>query len=108
MYKPSNHLCTFFIAGFQHHEGASVISKLKAGKKLKLVAQPDNPYDPEAVAIMHKGTMLGFVPAKLNSLPSMLLANGHKSVLECRILQVDKKAAPWEQVRVGIYVTKAK
>lgn len=26
-------------------------------------------------------------------------------VLECRIMQVDKKADPWKQVRVGIYVT---
>ena len=107
MYKPENHVSTFFIAGFQHHDGAKVLSKLKPGKKLTLEAQPDNPYDPCAVAIKRKGVMLGFVPAQKNGLPSVLLNNGHDNVLECRILQVDKHAAPWEQVRVGLYITDA-
>ena len=46
MYESGRNLKTFYIAGFQHHGGAMVLSKLKPGKKLKLVAEPDNPYDP--------------------------------------------------------------
>ena len=49
--------------------------------------------------------MIGYVPADQNSLASTLFHFGHRSILECRILQVDKEAAPWKQVRVGLYVT---
>lgn len=35
-YEPSKHLDTFNIAGFQHWDGATVISELKVGQKLEL------------------------------------------------------------------------
>ena len=49
--------------------------------------------------------MLGYVPKDKNSLLSKLLYFGHGDAVECRVLQVDRKAVPWEQVRVGIFVT---
>ncbi len=79
--------------------------KLKPGKKLELIAEPDNPHDPDAVAIYRKGVHLGYVPGDSNATIAQLLRFGHANVLECRIMQVDKKADPWKQVRVGIYVT---
>jgi hypothetical protein len=33
---------------------------------------------------------------------------GHADVFEVRILQVDKEAAPWQQVRVGVYIRDAR
>lgn len=80
-------------------------SKLKPGKELELIAEPDNPHDPDAVAIYRKGVHLGYVPGDGNATIAQLLRFGHANVLECRIMQVDKKADPWKQVRVGIYVT---
>ena len=105
MYEPSKHLDTFFIAGFQHHDGALQLEKLKPGKKLELVPEPDNPYDPAAVAIKRKGVMLGYVPKDKNPLLSIMLGFGHADAFECRVLQVDPEAEPWKQVRVGLYVT---
>lgn len=104
MYKPSRNLDSFYIAGFKHHEGVFALNQLKPGMKLKLVAEPDNPYDPQAVAIYYKKTKLGYVPRHNNALLSMMTQLGHGKLFECLIQQVDKKAAPWEQVRVGIYV----
>lgn len=105
MYEPSKHYDTFFIAGFQHHDGALALGKLKPGKKLELVPEPDNPYDPDAVALYRKETMLGYVPKGKNALIAQLARFGHGDVFECRVMQVDPQADPWEQVRVGIYVT---
>ena len=51
MYEPSKIMQSFFIAGFQYHDGALALKKLKPGKKLELIAEPDNPHDPAAVAI---------------------------------------------------------
>ena len=55
-YEPSKHLDTFSIAGFQHWDGATVISELKVGQKLELEPQRDNPYDANAIAIRFNGS----------------------------------------------------
>ena len=104
MYQPSKHYDSFHIAGFQFHDGAFALDKLKPGKKLKMVAEPDNPYDPDAVALRYKGTMLGYVPRADNGTIAQLMRFGHKGVFEARVMQVDPEADPWNQVRVGIFV----
>ena len=108
MYEPSKHLATFHIAGFQHHDGALVLDKLKPGKKLKMVLESDNPYDPNAIALHYKDTKLGYVPRTENEKLALLLFYGHKDVFEVRVLQVRPEEEPWKQVRVGVYVTDAR
>lgn len=49
MYEPSRVLLSFHIAGFQYADGALVLGDLKAGDKLTLCAERDNPHDPEAL-----------------------------------------------------------
>ena len=105
MSNRSRHMADFYIAGMRFWDGATVLSKLKPGKKLTLVAEPDNPVDADAVAIYRKGVKLGFVPSQFNEIPAQLLRFGHGDVLECRVLKVDPQADPWRQVYVGIYMT---
>lgn len=104
MYKPSRLLSSFQIAGFQYHDGARVLSKLKVGKKLDLVPEFDNPHDSDAVALYRKGVHLGYVPQSKSGWLAPMMRFGHGDAFECRIVQVDSKAEPWNQVRVGIYV----
>lgn len=101
----SRYIADFNIAGMRFWDGATVLSKLKTGKGLDLVAEPGNPADPDAVAIYRKGVKLGYIPREENALPAQLLRFGHDDVLECRILKVDKDADTWKQVHVGLYVT---
>lgn len=108
MYEPSRHLDTFCISGFQHHDGALILRQLEVGMTLDLVAEPDNPYDHDAIAIKFHGAMLGYVPAKNNVSLSLMMFYGHADTFECRILQVDPTADPWKQVRVGLYVKDAR
>lgn len=105
MYEPSRHVKSFYIAAFQHYDGALVLDKLKPGKKLKMVHDPENPYDPNAIELRYKGVKLGFVPRTENELLAIMSFYGHKGVFEARVQQVDPEAEPWLQVRVGIYVT---
>lgn len=104
MYQPSKQYDSFHIAGFQFYDGAFVLDKLKPGKKLKMVAEPDNPYDPNAVALHYKDTLLGYVPSSANGTLAFLMYFGHKDVFETRVIQVNPEADPWNQVRVGIFV----
>ncbi|WP_350455184.1 HIRAN domain-containing protein [Slackia heliotrinireducens] len=107
MYKPSRHINSFYVAGFQYWDGALVLDKLKSGKKLKLVAEFDNPYDSNAVALYYKKTKIGFVPRDMNWEIASMLRFGHNDVFEARIQQVDPQAEPKRQVRVAILVTDA-
>lgn len=107
-YEPSKMLSSFYIRGFQHWDGALVLSELKAGCELALMAEPDNPHDPEAIAVYFNGTKLGYVPSEDNEAISMMFFYGHASVFEARVMQVDPEAVPWEQVRMGIYVKDAR
>ena len=105
MYKPSRQISMFYVAGFQYYDGAFVLDELKPGKKLKMVAEPDNPYDPNAIELRFKKTKLGYVPRSGNGQLALMAFYGHKGIYEARVLQVDPEAEPWNQVRVGIYVT---
>ena len=86
-----------------------MLSSLKPGEStLTLVPEPDNPHDPDAVAIYFGNHKLGFVPGSENALISLMCHYGHADVFEVRVLQVKEDADPWKQVRVGIYVTDAR
>ena len=98
MSSSSRYVADFNVAGMRYWDGAKVISKLKPGKRLRLVAEPHNPADPNAVAIYRKDVKLGYIPRDQNDLAAQLLRFGHDDVLECRILKVDKKAETWNQV----------
>ena len=108
MYEPSRHVATYFIAGFQHWDGAQALGSLKPGKKLDLVPEPDNPHDPEAVAIYYEKTKLGYVPADENTLVFIMSFYGHADAFDLQVLQVDAEADLWHQVRVGLYVRDAR
>ncbi|MCI1665937.1 MAG: HIRAN domain-containing protein [Atopobiaceae bacterium] len=108
MYEPSRHLDTFMIAGFQYWDGACALPKMRVGDLLRLVPEPDNPYDAEAVAIYRKGTKLGFVPRDRNHHLAVMCHFGHRKDFELRILRLDREADPWDQVMVGLYVKDAR
>lgn len=108
MYEPSRHLATFYLAGFQYWDGALVLNRLKPGNELTLEPEPDNPHDPEAVAVRFRSTKVGYIPASENSFVSIMSHFGHADAFELRVLQVNRKAEPWKQVRVGLYVRDAR
>ena len=91
---------SFYIAGVQHHQMHSVLKDLEEGQTLHLVLEPTNKYDPNAVRIEHKGTMLGFVPRKFSSGVTAMVTVG--KTLECVIAALNKTGKPWEMCKVEI------
>lgn len=108
MYEPSRVLSSFHIAGFQYADGALVLGELRAGELLDLRPEPDNPHDPEAVAIYRGDVKLGYVPASETAQLSVLLHYGHGDAFELRVQQVAPERSPWHQVRVGLCVVDAR
>ncbi len=103
-FEPSRHLADFHVAGFAYYDGLDVIDELTLGKPVSLVAEPDNPYDPEAVAIFYRDKKLGYIPKDKNSLFSTLLYFGHSDLFESRIQFVNKESHPERQFRVVVKI----
>ena len=104
MRKHSRYLIDFNVAGMRYWDGALVLTAIKPGDTLKLVAEHGNSYDPDAVALYYKDKKIGYIPQEYNSLPAQLLRFGDTHVIECRVLKVDPTADPWKQIRAGIYM----
>jgi hypothetical protein len=94
-------LCRCFIAGFQFHQGPAELPGFVAGQRLALKREPQNPYDPLAIAVhAPSGSRIGYLPRQLNDIPSFLMDTGHP--LEAVIAGVARDAQPWEAVEVEI------
>jgi len=91
---------SFFVAGVRFHQANEVIHELKQGEKLKLVPEPENKFDPNAVKIMKDETMLGYVPKKYSSETSAMLEIGKP--IFCILTEINPKAEPWERLKVEI------
>jgi hypothetical protein len=102
MYERSRHLLDCHIAGFNYYDGLDVMEKLKLGTPVSLKVEPENPYDPNAVAVYFEQTKLGYVPQAKNSAVSNLLYFGHSDILEAIINQCDPTAHPESQFRIVI------
>ena len=55
------------LAGFRYHAAAEVWPELRVGDALGLEREPDNPHDPNAIAVTWRGRKLGYVPRRDNA-----------------------------------------
>jgi hypothetical protein len=97
---------TCHIAGFTYYDGIDVIKDLEIGTHLTLVAEPENRFDPYAVALYCHETKLGFIPAGENKLISQLLQLGHTDLFEVRINRIALDAHPEKQIGVVVRIRK--
>ncbi len=98
---PSVSLCRCPIAGFQYHQGRALLPKLKAGQTLVLKREPANPHDSLAIAVhTTKDGKLGYLPRRLNEIPSGLMDGGQG--LTAVIVAVDRDAPIWQMVEVEV------
>ena len=108
MYEQSREFLNINVAGFSHWYGYKVMHKLVPGAKLRLVPEPDNPYDPNAVALYKGKTKIGFVPRVCNAELAQLLHFGHGDIFECRVTSVDPTAHPEHQIHAKVLVKDAR
>jgi hypothetical protein len=78
---------------------------MKEGDMLELVREPDNEYDPSAIALHWNKKKIGFIPAEDNEMLSKLLEIGIPELI-AEITFLQPAAAAWENVRIAISVLK--
>jgi hypothetical protein len=102
VYERSRNILDCHIAGFTYYDGLDVIGELRLGTPVTLKSEPENPHDPDAVAIYYGEAKLGYVPQTKNSFISSLLYFGHGGIVEARINSHNPEAHPENQFRVAI------
>jgi len=89
----------FYVAGVQHHQYKQCLQELSEIELLKMVPEPDNRYDPNAIKLMFGEYQIGYVPKKFSAVVSAAL---EISNVECEIVKFDPNARPWEMIEVVI------
>jgi hypothetical protein len=84
------------VAGYQFYGGDWVWSSLAVGAGLKLVREPDNEHDPNAVAVYFHDEQLGYVPRVENTAIAQMLDRGEH--LEASISKLHLTENPWDRV----------
>jgi hypothetical protein len=104
MYERSRNILDCHIAGFTYYDGIEVIDKLTLGAIVTLKSEPENPHDPDAVAVYFGKTKLGYVPRAKNGELSQLLYFGYGDIIEARINSRNLETSPEGQFRIVIKI----
>ncbi len=88
----------FHVAGFQYYRGPELIARIRPGSEIRLVAEPENPYDVHAVRVEHHGEKLGYVPRRENQPTSRLLQDGAR--INGRVIAAEPDQNSWRMLLV--------
>jgi hypothetical protein len=102
----NQHYATFHIAGFTYWDGLEVFDELKIGTELTLEAEPTNGHDPNAVTILFRKTMLGYIPRGENEEISKFLQLGHSDLFSTSVSQINPETHIEKQINVTVKINK--
>jgi len=90
------------LAGFQYYEGKALWEMMRVGDALRLVREPRNPHDANAVRIEWRGEMLGYLPRRENADVARQMDLG--APVKARVVRLTEARNPWHRVRFEVYV----
>jgi HIRAN domain-containing protein len=90
------------LAGFLYYSGKDVWNEMKPGDRLRLLREPANPHDANAVRIEWNGLMLGYVPRKDN--PDLARQMDYGAAVEARITALQPASNGRHRISYEIYV----
>ena len=95
-------LQTCAVAGFQFYEGPKALREMTPGDGVRLVREPWNVHDRNAVALHWKDRKLGYVPRHENALAASLLDQGRR-VFGTVTARRDA-ADSWRRIEVALWM----
>ena len=90
------------LAGFQYYQGKQLWNEIKVGDMLKLVREPANPHDSNAVRVEWQGHQLGYVPRRDNRAVAMHMDRG--GTVEARVSKLKEHRNPWQRIEFEVLV----
>ena len=92
-----------YVAGTTHVDGIEELEPgLNVGDRLDFFREPDNPYDPMAIAVKNTdGVKIGYVPKADNAVFSRLMDAG--KLLFGKLTEKEKRGS-WLKIKMEIYL----
>ncbi|MBX9904322.1 MAG: HIRAN domain-containing protein [Burkholderiales bacterium] len=90
------------LAGFQYYEGKGLWEMMRVGDSLQLTREPQNPHDANAVRVLWRNEMLGYIPRRENSDVARQMDRG--APVKARIVQLKEARNPWQRIEFEVYV----
>lgn len=90
------------LAGFQYYEGRDLWNMMRAGDHLQLLREPQNPHDTNAVRVLWRNEMLGYIPRRENSDVARQMDRG--APVKARIVRLKEARNPWQRIEFEVYV----
>lgn len=90
------------LAGFQYYEGRDLWTMMRVGDSLQLSREPQNPHDANAVRVLWRNEMLGYIPRRENSDVARQMDRG--APVKARIVRLKEARNPWQRIEFEVYV----
>ena len=92
-----------YVAGTPHVDGIEELEPgLNVGDRLDFFREPDNPYDPMAIAVKNTdGVKIGYVPKAHNAVVSRVMDAG--KLLFGKLTEKEKRGS-WLRIKMEIYL----
>ena len=90
------------LAGFRYAEAKDVWPSLRVGDVLELRRDPGNPHDGNAVRVLWRGRMLGYVPRRENAALAWGMDRGER--VGARISRLLAHPNPARRIEFEVYV----
>jgi HIRAN domain-containing protein len=90
------------LAGFKYYDGKELWNELRVGDALRLVREPANPHDANAIRVEWKERMLGYVPRRDNAHLARQMDRG--AAIEARITELRSRPNGRHSLSYEIFV----
>jgi hypothetical protein len=90
------------LAGFRYYAGEALWQEMRAGDRLTLVREADNPHDGNAVRVEWQGQKLGYLPRAENRAVAAAMDNGE--AVDARIAKLRQHRNPWQRMLIEVFV----
>lgn len=90
-----------FVSGIQHH-ARLLLSRIRVGDSVRLVREPGNAQDANAVRVEWQGQLIGYIPRGENSSIARQLDFGNR--LAARVIRLAKGRDRDKRVELEIYL----
>jgi hypothetical protein len=90
------------LAGFKYYDGRAFWNEFKVGDALRLVREPHNPHDANAIRVEWEGRMLGYVPRRENAHLARQMDRG--AAIEARITRLQSRPNGRHTISYEIFV----
>lgn len=90
------------LAGSQYYLLNELQRNIQVGDPLELVREPENPHDPNAIAVRWRGQALGYLPRKENRAVAKAIDDGE--TVRATVEAITADANPWKRLRISVFI----